>query len=821
MTPLPTPTYLPLRVYSVYAKGKGAVAAAELAAELRRRGVPFLAVCDPFSVLAWESFRHAALGHGQTPVCGSEVRLPDGGQLLLFPRHGAGFLSLLESLNAGRLLPLQGNAAVFVPALPAEQAIQRLRHKVGDGPFYLGLTWNTPRRLVEIAAAMGLPLVWAQPLRWLGTPAAYAVARTVFHHLPLEESMAGDYRLDGLLPEAAILARWGRAGREALDNTLRLAAAVEYAGGEPEPPWQEGEEVELRARTAEALRRRRAGPAERRRAERELEVVCRLRFAPYFLIAADLARHCRERGIFFHLRGSGASSYLLYLLDVSRIDPLPPGLLFERFVNSRRDDLPDIDIDIDSSRRSEVFAYVFERYRERVAFVSSHKFFGARSALYETARAAGFSPEEGHALSKNLPLFAAPRDLSPPENDRLAPIYRHAAHLQGIFRELSLHVGGVVFAAGAAARVFPLTTSSDGFPQVVWDKDAIERRRIFKLDLLGVRGFDVIAPVALQGGTDFRDPAAWETIRRARTIGCFQIESPLARENLGKCAPRNLEELAVAIAIIRPGPARSGMKRAYQEGLPALHPLLAHIFPRTRGALIYEEQISRLLHHLTGWDLETAEQVRRTLKKKAAAERRAEYLARGREKGWAEAELEFFWKLCLDFSLYAFCQAHSTAYAYAAYLSAWMKTHRPVTFFCRLLNAAGGYYPPSVYVEEAQRCGVAVLPPDLNHSAAAFAEEGAALRCGLMLVKGVGEKLAGRILESRGAGFGGVPDFVSRTRCNERELSALLAVGAGRSLGLAGFPAAEQRRHWREYLGFLPSAAEEPPPRPLLLPAPA
>ena len=408
-------------------------------------------------------------------------------------------------------------------------------------------------------------------------------------------------------------------------------------------------------------------------------------------------------------------------------------------------------------------------------------------------------------MTRPLPMFAEPAELAGRGKGAQAGVYRAAALLDGVFRELSLHVGGVVFSSQAVNRVLPLTRSPQGFSQLVWDKDTVERLRIFKIDLLGVRGFEVIAPLALNGEADGKDALVWQNIQQARTLGCFQLESPLARENLLKARPGSLQELAIAVAIIRPGPARSGMKATYLERRPPCHPLLGQLFPHSRGALIFEEQIAVLLHHVCGWSLEQAEKVRKELKKKRGEEWRDDFFARGRENGWSGDELELFWKLALDFSLYAFCQAHSLAYAYAAYLSAWLKTRQPLQFFCRLLNAGGGYYPLPEYIAEAKKWGLAVLAPDVNRSGPGFTCEQGAIRCGLLAVKGIGEKTASRIVENRGQDYASLEDLLLKTRLGERDLSALLAVSALHSLGRDGFSPEEKRRNWQKYLGFQPS----------------
>lgn len=804
--------YVPLRVYSVFSKGEGAVAADELAEVLKKAGIPSLAVSDPHSFIAWESFKRAADNHGLRPLPGIEIRLRERASLVLFPLSQRGYLSLVVATNQRRIQAMEEVAIVFVPLLPDRPLLEKVRRQVAADNFFLGLEWLSPRWIVEWARELHIPLVWANPLRWLTDAQKYAVAAAVFNHLPLQEALARDVSLSGLLPAAAVTRRWGEAGQEALANTLRLA---ERGGFAFERLEAEGETVaapggHLARQIEQKLAERRATAAERERAGNELRIIVEMGFEPYFIIAAELADFCRRQGILFNLRGSGVASFVLFLLGISPIDPLSHGLLFERFVNRLRGDLPDIDIDFDSSRRSEVFDWAFARYRRQVAFVSTHKFFAARSALYETARCAGFSPDEAHALTKSLPLFAAPHELRGRGRGRLAEIYAAAARLEGVYKELSLHVGGLVFSQQPVGSVFPLERSPAGYPQIVWNRDGVERLRIFKLDLLSVRGFEVIAPLTGQTHRpDPQDAAVWETIANARTIGCFQLESPLARENLLKARPRNLAELAISVAIIRPGPARSGMKQAYLEKQAPLHPLLGRLFADTRGALIFEEQIARLLHQLSGWSLEKAEQVRKELKKKrAAGPLREEFFVLARDRGFAAADLELIWKRIEDFSVYAFCQAHSVAYAHSAFLSAWFKTKFPLTFFCRLLNAGGGYHPLPVYIDEAKRWGIAVLPPDINRSQIGFSQENGGLRTGLIFIKGVGEKLAARIVAQRGAGYPSLPEFMMRSGCGQRDLSTLLAATALTSLNIDGFPRAEKERNWRRLLGFLPGPSQ-------------
>jgi DNA polymerase-3 subunit alpha len=809
-------TYVPLRVHTVFSIGRGVVHAGEFADFLQKMKLPALAVTDPFTLAGWEKFHHQSGVYGLKFLPGMEVKLQNLGSLVLFPLSREGYFSIVHSFNQKIFSRMKDVAVIFVPGNslargPASRlsAIADVIRQVPKENLYLGLEWNSKRWLVDLARSRKIPLVWAQSLKWISHPRPYLVASAVFGHRPLPEMLENDSRLgailNGPMDDRAILKRWGDIGREAMKNTFDVAARVEFDFGRVFPNLESGYPLLEEVVNAE-MRRRKLTTAENERTFRELKIIKDMDFASYFLIAAEIGSFCRKNAIYFNLRGSAASSFVLYLLGLSRINPLDHNLLFERFVNSLREDLPDIDMDIDSSKRSRVLNWVFENYRNKVAFLSTHKFFRARSALYEVARSYGYNPEEAHKLSKALPMFASPGELRGKGKGKLAEIYEHAAMLDGVYRELSLHLGGVIFSDQEIKKSFPMERSPAGFAQVIWDKDTIERLKIFKLDLLGVRGFDVISPVASSGqDIDFRDLQTWENIRRARTIGCFQLESPLARENLRRATPGNIQELAISIAIIRPGPAKSGMKKSYLEKKPLFHPVFGEIFPQTRGTVIFEEQISLLLHTITGWNLEFSEKVRKDLKKKKGEAYCRLFYQRGKRNGWKETELREFWKLAGGFSLYAFNQAHSISYAYSAYLSAWFKTRDPVVFFCRLFNSGGGYYTLPFYVEEARRWGIRILPPDVNHSSIGFSRNNGSIRTGLIFVKGVGERLSGKILECRESGYESLENFVARTSVNERDLSALMAVAAFGSLGHDRLSPREQEKNWQTYLGFLPN----------------
>lgn len=817
--------YVPLRIYSVFSRGRGAVDARIFGDYLKQRNVHAMAVTDPFSMIGWESFRKEAADRDLKPLLGMEIRIQNIGALVLYPLNVKGYFSMVSSFNQKVFSKMKDVIAIYIPHRVASNratSFLNIWKQIIPKNFYLGIEWNSSRWVIDLARKYSIPLVWTQPMKWVMKPEKYAVASAVFNHHPVSDILVGtkstELPLYGPMSASAIKRRWRGAEVEAMKNTFTIASRIEFDFSNISPITATSRLVPastvvtgsrypdkwLEELINREMVKRNLTVAERERTFREFSIIKEQGFAAHFLIASEIGTFCKKNNIYFNLRGSGVSSFILYLLGLSRVNPLQFNLLFERFINSLRDDLPDIDIDIDSSQRARVLKWVFEKYDKRVVFVSTHKFFQARSALYEVARVYGFNAEESHKISKEIPIFASPSILKGKANGRMAEMYNMASLLDGVYKEYSLHLGGVLFSADEVKKSFPIEKSPRGFEQVIWNKDSVERLRIFKLDLLGVRGFDVIAPVALKGGVDFNDPEVWKNIRNGRTIGCFQQESPLVRKTLQLVRPGNLQELAITIAIIRPGPAKAGMKQSYIEKKAPLHPILGKIFPLTRGNLVFEEQISVLLHTITGWNLEQSEKIRSDLKKgRGGEEHKDEFIKKGRDNGWKGADLQVFWQIACDFSRYAFNQGHSVSYAYSAYLSAWFKTRYPVTFFCRLFNAGGGYYPLPFYIEEAKRWGIQILPPDINFSINGFKEEKGAIRTGLIFIKGVGMTLASKIVRNRGMGYTGFEDFINRTRIGERDLSTLMAVSALASVRHNGFTREEKEKNWKKYLGFI------------------
>jgi error-prone DNA polymerase len=894
--------FVPLRLHSVYSRGKGSVTLEEAAEWVGRRRLPAAALADVGNIYGWGKWKRVAAGGGVRPLFGCELEC--GGRRFVFlVKTREGYSNLMEIFNRKEVRDASGLIAIYLPeglspkrdvspsggsaedtkgdmslryVSPSEPIVgisessesrvwasevamlADLREKVAPGDFYLGADFANFRRILECGDA-GLPVVWANPVKYLTSPERLVLLHAIEKKIPYppeRDRLLAKVKIFGPDQEALALRRFGDAAKAALARTVEVAEKCEFVFEDVIPNLP----ADLFPRTLRDVVMERLTAAksltweERRRARRELAVVEQSGFGPYFLAVHDIVEFARGRGILHNLRGSGASSFLGWLLGVSHVNPMEFDLYFERFLNRGRPDPPDIDIDFDSRRRDEVLTYVLERYgagKTGAAFVCSLKNFGARSALYETLRAFGVPPEEARGLSKRVPYFAEPFYLrrAAPAPGRL-DVWKLAAELQDAYHETSLHVGGVILTPAPVERFLPLETSAKGLRMTHFDKDAVEDLRLIKLDLLSVRGLAAISETkekmklrTLPPG----DAGTYAALRAARTVGCFQVESPAMMNLLRRMKPTDIHEITQALALIRPGPTESGMKEALlrrrsgRTGAPAEDSFLARILPETGGILLYEEQVMQIAERVAGMPPEEGDLLRRSLRKGRGGESalRARFVREAGERGYAEAEVERLWKTMEKFSSYSFNKAHSASYAHMAYQAVYLKVRHPVPYFAAVLNAGGGYYDLPEYVAEAKRNGIRILGPDANRSGPGFEVENGTgngngsgggsgsgiIRVGLTSIKGLGLKTIERVLEERKAGgeYASVEDFLARTKPGKAELLALIRAGVFDSLeprrtrqvlryfqGLehmeevADIASDEKRRMLYESLGFLP-----------------
>jgi DNA-directed DNA polymerase III PolC len=790
--------FIPLRVHSVYSKGKGGATLQELASWASHRNLSSLALSDKENIYGWGKWKRNALECGFNPIFGCEIDL-EGQTFLFLVKSREGYWNLMEVLNRKKLTTAEGLVVVFVPQSGKEGFPENLIDLAGKD-FYLGGDFFNFERVHSWGSQHNVPFVWINPLKFINSPERLILLHAIQKKIPFppeRDRLKHRMKFFGPDQEALALKKFGPRANAFFAKTLEVAEKCRFSFANVVPSLPGDlfstslrDVVMGRLRTMKNLSWR-----ERQRARRELDVVEQSGFAPYFLVVHDVVEFARHHGILHNLKGSGASSYLAYLLGISWVSPIEFDLYFERFLNKGRKDPPDFDLDFDSRKRDQILSHVLEKYgkgQTGAAFVCSLKNYRARSALYETARAFGLPPAECRSLSKRAPFFAEPdflkKDKPPPGT---MEIWKAASDLTAVYCENSLHVGGVILTPSPANRYLPLTESAKGYVMSHFDRDAVEDLKLIKLDLLSVRGLAAVSATkkilkikSIPPG----DGKTFRLLRDAETIGCFQVESPAMMNLLRRMKPENVYELTQALALIRPGPTESGMKEALlrsREGRPVFRdPFMAKILPETGGLLLYEEQVMQVAERVAGMPPEEGDLLRRSLKKKSAdPPMKSQFFREAGERGYTSTEIDQLWKVMKEFSSYSFNKAHSASYAHMAYQAVYLKAYHPVPYLTSVLNAGGGYYGLTEYIEEAKRRGIRVLRPDVNRSGFQFAVEGKSIRVGLMSIKGLALKTAEKIIEEREKGnYVSIEDFLLRVSLTKAELFILIKAGIFDSL---------------------------------------
>jgi len=790
--------FIPLRVHSVYSRGKGAATLQELALWAAQQRLPAAALTDIENFYGWAGWKKAALRCGVAPLFGCEMEL-EGSRFLFLVKNRQGYWNLMEVFNQKKIKEAEGLVVVLIPQ-PGQKPPLQILESVAREDFYLGADFFNFKQVHLLAEEYRLPLVWTNPLKFIKNGQRLVLVHSIHKKIPFPPEWARlkqKVRLFGSDQEGLAFKKFGPEVKPLFKTTFEVAEKCSFSLENIVPPLPEDIfPITLRQVVMRKLRsRRNLRWEERARAKRELAVVEESGFGPYFLIVHDVVDFARRRGILHNLKGSGASSYLAYLLGISHINPLRFDLYFARFLNKGRDDPPDFDLDFDSRRRDEVLSYVLRRYSQGptgAAFVCSLKNFRARSALYETARAFGLSPQEARSLSQKTPFFAPPSYL---KEDRPPPgckeIWKAASELTSVYCTKSLHVGGVILTPSPLSRCLPLEESVKGYIMTHYDRDAVEDLKLIKFDLLSVRGLAAISETKKRLRLNHfppHDEKAYRLLQRAETIGCFQVESPAMMNLLRRLRPENIYELTQALALIRPGPTQSGMKerllRRREGKLVSSDPLLARILPETGGLLLYEEQVMQVAERVADMSPEEGDLVRKALKKKEKNfSLREKFFREAEDRGYSPGEIRRLWKIMENFSSYSFNKAHSASYAYMAYQAVYLKTHYPLLYLVGVLNAGGGYYSLEEYIEEAKRQGIKILGPDVNRSSYQFEIEGKSIRVGLASIKGLALKTVDKIIGERKNGeYLSVEDFLSRVPLTRTELFSLIKAGVFDSL---------------------------------------
>jgi error-prone DNA polymerase len=559
---------------------------------------------------------------------------------------------------------------------------------------------------------------------------------------------------------------------------------------------------------------------------RELGLIEQLRYEAYFLTVWDLVRFARSQGILCQGRGSAANSAVCFCLGVTSVDPDRTDVLFERFVSQERDEAPDIDIDFEHERREEVIQYIYGKYsRDRAALVAEAICYRPRSAVRDVGKALGLSLDCIDRLAKNIDFFGDETKLADrmreagldPDSQEVKALARLAGELLGFPRHLSQHVGGFVITRGPLAELVPLENAAMPERTVIeWDKDDAEALGILKVDCLALgmltairKCFDLIAQHHAVRWTlatvPAEDPAVYDMICKADTIGVFQIESRAQMSMLPRLQPRSFYDLVVEVAIVRPGPIQGGMIHPYLRRRNGLEPItypsaaVEQVLAKTFGVPIFQEQVMRLAMVAAGFTAGEADQLRRAMgawKRSGVIEKFRDKLRAGMVANGLPTEFaDQLYEMIRGFGEYGFPESHAASFALLTYVSSWLKCHYPAAFTAALLNSQPmGFYAPAQLVRDAQAHGVLVLPVDVNESdwdaTLRRTPEGIALQLGFRLIRGASIEMAECITKARANGrFRTLPEFMRRTGLSRAALVRLAGADAFGSLQLDARPA--------------------------------
>jgi len=875
-----SPPFVHLHVHSEYSLLDGACHTDQLAETAHRLGQPAVALTDHGNLFGAVEFYRAAKAAEVKPIIGYEAYVAPGSRkdktptagikdaghhLVLLARNLDGYRNLLKLATTAYLdgfyyrpriddevlaehreglIIMTSCLAGEVPSLllagRAEQAAERARFYrdlVGAENFFIELQnhrmddeLRAIPLLVELARSLGVGLVATNDVHYLRADdsKAHDALLCISTGKLLSDANRmrypeGEFHLKTAEEMAARFADWP----EALANTVRIAERCEleldfsrrhapvYA-----PPEGMTDKAYLRKLCDEGLERRYGKVTRelRRRMDRELKVIEEKNFASYFLICWDFVNFAREHNIPCGARGSGVGALVSYVLGLCDVDPVRYGLLFERFMDPSRNEMPDMDIDMCQDGRAKVIEYVRDKYgRENVAQIITFGTMAARAVLRDVGRVMGMPIADVDAIAKKIPselkmTLDRALEVEPElrrmvqEDPQVRDLIDIARRLEGTSRHASVHAAGVVIADAPLVNYVPLCTVTDDVV-TQWTMRTVDKVGLLKMDFLGLRTLSILQRavelVEASRGKRIRldelepdDPKVFALFSRGETEGIFQFESSGMRDMLQKMKPDHFEDLIAANALYRPGPMEmidDYIDRKHGRSRYTFpHPVLHEVLDESYGIMAYQEQVMRILNQLGDIPLPRAYKLIKAISKKdfdiIGAEEEA-FKKGCKKKKLPEALTTEIWQLIDRFGGYGFNKSHSTRYAQIAYQTAYMKTYHPVEFMAALLTYEMVNTDKTVeYIGECRRMEIEVRPPDVNESRVAFTVVGDRIRFGLAAVKGVGERAVEAIIEARAGGgpFTSIFDFCERVDLrlvNRGVVECLIKCGAFDSFG--------------------------------------
>jgi error-prone DNA polymerase len=874
------PPYAELHCLSDFSFGRGASSAGELFERARQQGYTALAITDECSLAGIVRALEASRATGLKLIVGSEITLDADGatplKLVLLVETREGYSSLCRLISTGRRCsakgeyrlgradldadPLPGLLALWVPdARLSREDGAWLQRRFADRLWVAVELHHGPddaqrlHDLFALAADLGLPAVasgdvhmHARSRRALQDTMTAIRLRTTLADagrrlFPNGERHLRTRRALSAIHPPALLAESVRIA-ERCRFSLREDLGYQYPhelvpAGHSTVSW-------LRHLVEEGVRERwpeGETPEARALIEKELALIRRKDYEPYFLTVHDIVRFARSQDILCQGRGSAANSVVCYALGVTAIDPARMGLLFERFLSDERNEPPDIDIDFEHERREEVIQYIYGRYgRERAAIAATVIRYRARSAIRDVARALGLPQDQVAQLSRTVSAWSS----DAPAGERLrehgfdpaSASMRRLTHLVvellGKPRHLSQHVGGFVISEHPLHTLVPVENAAmDERTIIQWDKDDLDTMGLLKVDVLALGMLTCIRKaldlVRRHRGLHYttatipgEDADTYRMIQRGDVIGVFQIESRAQMAMLPRLKPKTFYDLVIEVAIVRPGPIQGGMVHPYlrrrqgDEKIDYPSKALENVLKRTLGVPLFQEQVMRIAIEAAGYTPGQADQLRRDMaawKRHGGLEKHRDALLGGMaERGYTPEFAERIFEQIKGFGDYGFPESHAASFALLTYSSSWIKCHHPEAFACALLNSLPmGFYQPPQIVDDARRHGIGVRPVDVRYSdwdctleageerplphAERKKPSPLALRLGLRLVRGMREGAAQRIgAACAQSPFRDLDDLVHRADIDRATLDLLAEAGALR--GLAGH---RHRARWQ------------------------
>ena len=738
----------------------------------------------------------------------------------------------------------------------AKAAASELRDIFGAENFYLEIMDHgieiesrVKSDLLKLGKELGLPLLATNDLHY--THLADAPSHEALLCVQSGSTLADPNRFkfdnsEFYLKSASEMRRIFSEIPESCDNTLLIAERCNITMRENENllpkypvPNGDSEEVWLRKEANRGLADRLAGkiPAEyQERLDYELGVMIKMGFPGYFLVVADLCSHAREVGIRVGPgRGSAAGSLVSYALGITALDPIKHGLLFERFLNPERISMPDIDLDFDERRRSEMIAYATTKYGEdRVAQIITYGTIKSKQALKDSTRVLGYPYASGDRLTKALPPSVMGKDITlsgvfninderygeasefrtlyetDPDSKRIVDT---ALGLEGLKRQWGVHAAGVILSREPLLDVIPIhRRDADGAIITQFDMGACESIGLLKMDFLGLRNLSVLDDCLLNikanKGEDvdlstltLDDKKTFALLGRGETLGVFQLDGGPMRALLRQMNPDSFEDISAVIALYRPGPMGVNAHNDYadrknkRQAVDSIHPeltnALADILGDTYGLIVYQEQVMAIAQKVAGFSLGRADLLRKAMGKKDRLILDKEYLnfERGMtENKFSKSAIDKLWETLIPFSDYAFNRAHSAGYGLVSYWTAYLKANYPTEYMAALLTSVRDDKDKSaLYLNECRRMGIKVLPPDVNESTGDYTPLGGDIRFGLNAIRNVGEGVVAsiveqRVVKSRFESFGDFLAKVDPVVCNKKTIESLIKAGAFDSL---------------------------------------